>query len=38
MRLEESEARIDGIQGELRTLQQMVAAGSRVGSGPEHTL
>ena len=38
MRLEESEARIDGIQGELRKLQQMVAAGSWVGSRPENTL
>ena len=31
MRLEDSEARIDGIQGELRKLQQMVTAGSRGG-------
>ena len=31
MRLDDSEARIEGIQGELRKLQQMVAAGSRGG-------
>lgn len=38
MRLEESEARIDGIQGELRKLQQMVAAGGRTVVGSENTL
>jgi len=29
MRLQESEARIDGIQGDLKKLQQMVSAGGR---------
>ena len=38
VRLEESEARMDGIQGELRKLQQLVSKDSRVGPGPENTL